>query len=146
MAKARAIFCGSELLVRCAHYHADRRRTFPTAAIAPNRERLQASYCSLFQGRWWARWERRTSRNPNRTEHRAGHDVCGPTPSGSLLGMDTLRPLGPHDDDGQLGIALLANESLDELRGARVSTGFRLSTTANLVRLRWPRRAPGANP
>ena len=72
--------------------------------------------------------------------------MCGPTPSGGLLGMDTLRPLGPHDDDGQLGIALLANESLDELRGARVSTGFRLSTTANLVRLRWPRRAPGANP
>ena len=84
--------------VRCAHYHADRRRTFPTAPIAPNRERLQASYCSLFQGRWWARWERRTSRNPNRTEHRAGHDVCGPTPSGGLLSMDTLRPLGPHDE------------------------------------------------
>ena len=114
--------------VRCARYNARTRRTYP------NLQKLHGAYCSLFQGRWWGRWERRTSW----AEHRAGHDVCGPTPFGGLLTMDALRPLGPHND--QLGLKLLANDSLDELK----DTGFRLSTTANLVRVRWPGVGSGA--
>jgi len=98
------------------------RRTYPTLV------KLHGAYCSLFQGRWWERWESRKSW----AEHRAGHDVCGPTPFGGLLSMDALRPGEPHSD--QLDLKLVANDSLDELR----DTGFRLSTTANLVRVRWP--------
>ena len=108
----------------------------PIRPTYPNLLKLHGAYCSLFQGRWWAQWERRASW----AEHQAGHDVCGPTPFGGLLTMDALLPLGPHSHPGQLGLELLANDSLNELK----DTGFRLSTTANLVRVRWPRVGSGA--
>ena len=89
---------------------------------------LVRAYCSLFQWRWWDRWERRGAR----PGHRAGLEICGPTPTGTLLSVDALRPTVPQGD--QLDLQLIANDSLPELSGM----GFRLSTTANLVRIRRP--------
>jgi len=105
---------------------------------------LMGGQCSVVSGRWWERREYHRGPRNLLKPHGVGPDLCGPTPLGSSLTVNALftskiglrRPgAAPSRLKGdQVELTVLANDSLSQLHG----TGFRLSTTANLVRVRRP--------
>lgn len=128
-------FHWSTVPIFCEHGVARKFRTSPL---------LMGGQCSIVSGRWWERREYRRGPRQQLKSHGVGPDLCGPTPLGSSLTIDALftsrvglgRPgAAPSRLKGdQIELMVLANDSLSQLHG----TGFRLSTTANLVRVRRP--------